>query len=46
VVYLSLYDDDLDGLVYDYYGRLPKAEARYLQQKARETVGAFAARKL
>ena len=46
VVYLSLYDDDLDGLAYDYYGRLPKDEARYLQQIARETVDAFPARKL
>lgn len=41
VVYLSLYADDLDGLSYDYYGRLPKNEARYLQTVAQETVDAF-----
>lgn len=46
VVYLSLYDDDLDGVSYDYFGRLPKDEARYLQQIARETVDAFVTRKL
>lgn len=41
VVYLTLYDDDLDGVAYDYFGRLPKEEARYLQQIARETVERF-----
>ncbi|MEL0047469.1 MAG: SGNH/GDSL hydrolase family protein [Gammaproteobacteria bacterium] len=41
VVYLTLYDDDLDGVAYDYFGRLPKDEARYLQQIARETVARF-----
>ncbi|MFQ3347606.1 MAG: hypothetical protein ACI8RT_001342 [Candidatus Azotimanducaceae bacterium] len=44
VVYLSLYDDDLEGLSYDYFGRLAKDEALYLQQIARETVDAFAAK--
>ncbi len=46
VVYLSLYDDDLDGLSYDYFGRLPKSEALYLQQIARETLDAFAPKEL
>ena len=41
VVYLSLYDDDLTGLSYDYYGRLPEQEVRYLQQIARATVDDF-----
>ena len=44
VVYLSLYEDDLHGLEYNYFDRLPKAEAQYLQRIARETVAAFAAR--
>jgi hypothetical protein len=42
VVYLTLYRDDLDGVAYDYFGRLPMEEARYLQQIARETVQSFA----
>lgn len=42
VVYLTLYSDDLDGVAYDYFGRLPMEEARYLQQIARETVQSFA----
>jgi hypothetical protein len=41
VVYLSLYDDDLTGLEYDYFKRLPKNEALYLQRIARETMNAF-----
>ena len=41
VVYLSLYGGDLEGLKYDYFGRLPKAEARYLQKIAQESVAAF-----
>jgi len=44
VVYLSLYDDDLKGLQYDYFGRLPRVEAVYLQRIAREAVHAFEAR--
>ena len=41
VVFLSLYGGNLEGLNYDYFGRLPKAEARYLQKVAQETVAAF-----
>jgi len=44
VVYLSLYDDDLKGLQYDYFGRLSRSEVQYLQRIARETVEAFEAR--
>jgi len=40
-VYLSLYGGNLEGLNYDYFGRLPKAETRYLQKIAQETVAAF-----
>ena len=42
VVFLSLFDDDESNLTYDYYGRLPQDEARYLQRVARQTVDAFA----
>ena len=45
VVYLSLYGGNLEGLNYDYFGRLPKAEARYLQKIAQETVAAFKMKK-
>ncbi len=41
VVYLSLYGGNLEGLKYDYYGRLPEAEAQYLQKVAQETVAAL-----
>ena len=43
VVYLSLYGGNLDGLNYDYFGRLPEGEARYLQKIAEETVADFQA---
>jgi hypothetical protein len=43
VVYLALYGGNLDGLAYDYFGRLPEAEARYLQQIAEQTMDAFQA---
>ena len=42
VVYLALYGGEMDGLDYDYFGRIPKAEALYLQRVAAETVKAFA----
>ena len=41
VVYLSLYEDDLKGLKYNYFQRLPKDEALYLQDVARETLNEF-----
>ena len=43
VVYLALYGGNLDGLNYDYFGRLPEAEARYLQKIAEQTMDAFQA---
>ena len=42
-MYLALYGGNLDGLAYDYFGRLPTAEARYLQQIAEQTMDAFQA---
>jgi len=42
VVFLSLYEDELASLSYDYFGRLPKNDALYLQGIARLTVAAFA----
>lgn len=41
VVFLSLFDDDQSSLEYDYFGRLAKDDALYLQRIARETVDAF-----
>ncbi len=41
VVFLSLYDDDLTNLSYDYFGRLPQSEVHFLQRIAKETVAAF-----
>ena len=38
VVYLTLYGGSLDGLQYDYYGRIPADVTRYLQSIAEETV--------
>jgi hypothetical protein len=43
VVYLTLYGGDISELEYDYYGRLPEAEAVYLRRIAQETVTAFGA---
>ena len=43
VVYLMLYGGDMSELEYDYYGRLPEAEAAYLRRIAQETVTAFGA---
>ena len=42
VVYLALYGGDFKRVDYDYFGRLPKDEALYLQRVALETVKAFA----
>ena len=42
VVYLALYGGDFTGVDYDYFGRLPKEDAHYLQRIALETVKAFA----
>ena len=42
VVFLSLYEDELASLSYDYFGRLPKNDALYLQGIARLTIAAFA----
>ena len=42
VVYLALYGGDFKGVDYDYFGRLPKDDALYLQRIASETVKAFA----
>jgi hypothetical protein len=41
VVYLTLYGDDATKLNYDYFGRLPQDEVRFLQRIARETVAVF-----
>ena len=43
VVFLTLYGGDISELEYDYYGRLPEAEAAYLRRIAQETVTAFGA---
>lgn len=40
VVYLTLYGGSLDGLQYDYYGRIPADVVQYLQGVAEETVSA------
>lgn len=40
VVFGALYGSDFPPLHYDYYGRLPAEEARYLQRVARETLKA------
>lgn len=42
VVYLVLYGGDLAELDYDYFGRLPESDARYLRQVAERTVRQFA----
>ena len=41
VVYLTLYGGNLDALEYDYFGLIPKAEARYLRRIAQATVDTF-----
>ena len=41
VIYLTLYGDDAANLNYDYFGRLPQDEVRFLQRVARETVAVF-----
>lgn len=41
VVYGALYDSDFPPLDYDYFGRLPKQEALYLQGIARQTLRDF-----
>ena len=41
VIYLTLYGDDAANLSYDYFGRLPQDEVRFLQRIARETVAVF-----
>lgn len=38
VVYLTLYGGSIEGLQYDYYGRIPEDVIRYLQAIAEETV--------
>ena len=40
VVYLTLYGGSLEGLQYDYYGRIPADITQYLQGIATETVAA------
>jgi hypothetical protein len=42
VVYLSLYGGSLESLQYDYFGRIPEEDARYLRTTAEETVAQFA----
>jgi hypothetical protein len=39
-VYLTLYGGSLEGLQYDYYGRIPADITQYLQGIATETVAA------
>jgi hypothetical protein len=41
VVYLTLYGGSLEGLQYDYFGRIPAEITRYLQKVAEDTVAAY-----
>jgi hypothetical protein len=41
VVYLTLYGGSLEGLQYDYFGRIPADITQYLQGIATETVAAY-----
>ncbi len=43
VVFLTLYGGSLEGLQYDYFGRIPADIAQYLQVVAEDTVAAYPA---